>query len=132
MLGHAREQRFIRVLNDGDAPSQLDSRQTQGAIAQHAREHNTNDARAKSSRCTAKQHVDGWARAVLAWSDPHCNCGLMKYQVAIGRRDINVSRFDWHAIFGLHRRQRSGSIEDRRKRARRIGWNMQDHEDRRR
>jgi hypothetical protein len=130
MARHLRVGRVSGVLDQGDAATALDCAQPCGAVVEHAREQNPDDAPTVLGRCGAEQRIDRRSGQVLARAAPQEHAAVVEQQVQIGRGHIDPATLKRQPVARKIGPQRARSIEDVAERAVRVGHGVNDHKKR--
>ena len=111
---HARDDRVLRILHDGDAAMLLDHAQAIDAIAERTRQDDSDHARSIDAGGTSEQRFDRGAEAVLARSVQNPQPLRRDEQVIVRPGHIDRPRLDRIVVHRELDGQRSGTLEDPR------------------
>ncbi len=101
-------------------------KQSRDSVQQDAGEQDADDPRPIGAGRRAKERVDGGTKEVLARPALHANRPVLQDQVAVRRRDVDVSGIGRLAVAGMHGQERSPPAEDGRQVAARRRGKMTD------
>jgi hypothetical protein len=107
----ARSSAFCGISAYGYSAALTDGPQAGGAVAQRSGEHHADRSRAAAQRRRAQHRIDRRARVVLARTDSERDAVTFHQQVAIGRRNVNMSLAQDFPVFGELGRQRPGTCQ---------------------
>ena len=105
---HARRQRVLGVLHDGDAARLLYRTKAGGAIVERAGEHHADHATAASSCGAAEQRVGGRAATVLAGASVEDEAAVDDEHVVVGWGHRDAVRHECLLVPGRHHGQPTG------------------------
>lgn len=117
MLGHGRELRLHRVLDDADATAAHDRGHAGCPIAHQPAEDHADHPGAVVPGGAPEEHVRGRAVAELRRAVVEMGVPATDDHVIVGRSNDDPARDDWILVAGVNRRQWAGAAQDVRQRA---------------
>jgi hypothetical protein len=108
---HARRLGVVRVVHDRRAAGRLDGLQPGGAVVEVTGQHHPHRARAAVERDRAEQRVHGRAAVVLLGAAAQPQARVLDVHVPVGRRHVDASGQQRHAVDRVRGRQGPGAGE---------------------
>src|SRR5215207_3913745 len=129
---HAIDDGFLGILHDGHATPRLDCQQPHAPVVEGSREDDADHPRTVGPGGRAEQRVYRRPRVILTRSPGELDPVGADEQMAVGRGDIDASRFQHLAVLGVGGRQRTGPAQNLGEPADGVWRNVDDDQERRR
>ena len=107
---HARRERLVGILDDGDAAGRLDRRDPGRSVVERSRQHDADHAWAVLPRGGSEQRIDGGTNAILRGGVHRPHAAVEHDQVLVGWSDVDPSVLERLSVGRMRGRQASGRL----------------------